>query len=32
MIIVAGSVLQEDNNYYPQVYLHECVRKSVSEL
>ena len=24
-IIVAGSVLQEDNNCYPQVYLHECL-------
>ena len=23
-IIVVGSVLQKDNNYYPQVYLHEC--------
>ena len=23
-IIVAGSVFQENNNYYPQVYLHDC--------
>ena len=23
-IIVVGSVFQEDNNYYPQTYLHEC--------
>ena len=23
--IVAESVFQEDNNYYPQVYLHECL-------
>ena len=24
MIIVTRSVFQEDNKYYPQVYLHEC--------
>ena len=24
-IIAVGSVFQEDNNYYPQVYLHECL-------
>ena len=24
-IIVARSIFQEDNNYYPQVYLHECL-------
>ena len=24
-IIVVRSVFQEDNNYYPQVYLHECL-------
>ena len=24
-IIVVGSVFQEDNNYYPQIYLHECL-------
>ena len=23
-IINARSVFQESNNYYPQVYLHEC--------
>ena len=23
-IIVARSVFQENNNYYSQVYLHEC--------
>ena len=23
-IIVVGSVLQKDNKFYPQVYLHEC--------
>ena len=27
MIIVVGSVLQEDNKHYPQVCLHECVYK-----
>ena len=30
-IIVAGSVFQEDNNY-PQVYLHECLYEFVNEL
>ena len=24
-VIVVGSVFQEDNNYYPQIYLHECL-------
>ena len=24
-IIVVGYVFQEGNNYYPQVYLHECL-------
>ena len=24
-IIAVGSVFQEDNDYYPQVYLHECL-------
>ena len=24
-IITFGSVFQEDSNYYPQVYLHECL-------
>ena len=24
-IIAAVSAFQEDNNYYPQVYLHECL-------
>ena len=23
-IIAVGSGFQENNNYYPQVYLHEC--------
>ena len=23
-IVTVGSVFQEDNNYYPQVCLHEC--------
>ena len=32
MIIVVGSVLQEENNYYPQVCLHECVYESGGEL
>ena len=32
MIIVAGSVLQEDNKYYPQVYLQECLYEFVNEL
>ena len=26
-IIVVTSVFQEDNNYYPHVYLHECFYK-----
>ena len=24
-IVTVGSVFQEDNSYYPQVYLHECL-------
>ena len=24
-IITAGSAFQENNNYYPQVHLHECL-------
>ena len=24
VVIVVGSVLQKDNKYYPQVYLHKC--------
>ena len=24
-IITVTSVFQEDNNYFPQVYLHECL-------
>ena len=27
MIIVVGSLLQEDNKYHPQVCWHECVYK-----
>ena len=23
-IVTVGSVFQEENNYHPQVYLHEC--------
>ena len=25
MIVVVGSVFQEDKTYYPQVHLHECL-------
>ena len=32
MVIVDRSVFQEDNKYYPQVYLHECVYKSEEKL
>ena len=32
MIIVVRSVLQEDNKYYPQIYLHECAYEIVNEL
>ena len=32
MIIVTRFVFQEDNKYFLQVYLHECVYKSVGEL
>ena len=32
MIIVTRFIFQEDNKYYLQVYLHECVYKSVGEL
>ena len=31
MIIVVQYVLQKDNKYYPQVYLHECLYDSVNE-
>ena len=31
MIIVAGSVLQKGNKYYPQVSLHECLYEFVNE-
>ena len=24
-IVTVGSVFQDNNNYYPQVYLHECL-------
>ena len=24
-IVVVGSVFQEGNNYYPHIYLHECL-------
>ena len=32
MIIVVGSVLQKENKYYPQVFLHECLYEFVNEL
>ena len=32
MIIVTGSVLQEDSKHYPQVCLHECVYEYVNVL
>ena len=32
LIIATRSVFQEDNNYYPQVYLHECLYKFVEKL
>ena len=32
MIIVNRSVFQEDNKYYPHVYLHECGYEFVNEL
>ena len=28
-IIVLGSVFKRDSNYYPQVYLHECMYECV---
>ena len=31
-IIVVGSVFQEENNYYPQAYLHECLYEFLNEL
>ena len=31
MIIFVQYVLQKDNKYYPQVYLHECLYESVNE-
>ena len=30
--IVTRSTFQEENKYYPQVYLHECVYESVGKL
>ena len=32
MIILVRSVSQEESKYYPQVYLHECMCKSVGKL
>ena len=32
MIIVVGSVFQEDTKYYPQVCLRECEQAVVNEL
>ena len=32
MTILAKSVFQENNKYYPQVHLHECLYKFVNEL
>ena len=31
-IIAVGSVFQEGNNYYPQIYLHEFLYEIVNEL
>ena len=31
-IIAVGSVFKEDNNYYPQAHLHECLCKFVNQL
>ena len=31
-IIAVGSAIQEEKNYYPQVYLHECLCEFVNEL
>ena len=31
-IIVAGSVFKRDNNYYLQIYFHECLYEFVNEL
>ena len=25
LTIIIGSVFQEDNKYYPEVFLHECL-------
>ena len=30
--IAVGSVFKEDNNYYPQAHLHECLYEFVNEL
>ena len=32
LIIVVGSVSQEDNEYYPQFFLDECLYESMGEL
>ena len=32
IIIVVRCVFQGDNQYYPQVYLHECAYEFVNEL
>ena len=29
-MIVLGSAFQEDNKYYPQVYLHVCINLQMS--
>ena len=31
-MVIAKSVFQEGNKYYPQVLLHECVYRSVNKL
>ena len=31
-IIAVGYVFQEDDNYYPQLNLHECLYEFVNEL
>ena len=32
MIIVSRSVFQEDNKYYPPVFLYDCQYKSLDKL
>ena len=32
VMVLTGSVLQEDNAYYPQAFWYECVYKSLDKL